>query len=69
MSEPCKVVKRVFTLFRGGAKMNWAAFLSFFHPMAVCIICGLWVLWILKKDYSEQTLSEENEKKRTALGK
>jgi len=47
--------------------MNWAAFLSFFHPMAVCIICGLWVLWLLKRDYSEQLLSDEREKKKISL--
>jgi hypothetical protein len=44
--------------------MNWAAFLSFVHPLAVCIICGLWVLWILKKDYSELLLSEERDRKK-----
>jgi len=33
--------------------MNWAAFLSFFHPMIVCVICALWILWILKKDYPQ----------------
>jgi hypothetical protein len=33
--------------------MNWAAFLSFFHPMMVVVICGIWILWILSKDYRQ----------------
>lgn len=47
--------------------MNWAAFLSFFHPMAVCIICGVWVLWILKRDYSERLLSDERLRKKISV--
>ena len=38
--------------------MNWAALLSFLHPMLVCVICGLWILWILKKDYSQEAIDE-----------
>lgn len=33
--------------------MNMAALLSFLHPMIVMVICGIWVLSILKSDYSE----------------
>jgi hypothetical protein len=33
--------------------MNMAALLSFLHPMIVMVICGIWVLAILKTDYSE----------------
>jgi len=32
--------------------MNMAALLSFLHPMLIMIICGVWVLAILKSDYS-----------------
>ena len=38
--------------------MNWEAFLSFLHPMLACIICGVWILWILKKDYSKKVINE-----------
>ena len=46
--------------------MNWAAFLSFLHPMLVCIICGIWILFILKRDYSEKIINRvKNEVKNT----
>ena len=32
--------------------MNIAALLSFLHPMLIMIICGIWVLAILRSDYS-----------------
>ncbi len=38
--------------------MNWAALLSFLHPMLACIICGVWILWILKKNYSKEVIDE-----------
>lgn len=32
--------------------MNMAALLSFLHPMLMSIICGIWVLAILEREYS-----------------
>lgn len=43
--------------------MNWAAFLSFFHPMITCIICGIWILWIIRKEY--QVSAKEKEFRKT----
>jgi len=45
-------------------EMNWAAFLSFFHPMITCIICGIWVLWIVRKEY--RVSETEREIRKTA---
>lgn len=42
--------------------MNWAAFLSFFHPMIVGVICGVWVLWILNKEYSQALKLKESQR-------
>jgi len=38
--------------------MNWAAFFSFVHPLAVVLFCGIWILLIIKKEY-EQKIDEQ----------
>jgi len=43
--------------------MNWAALLSFIHPMAVVLICGFWILHIISKEY-KQKIDEQTEVKK-----
>lgn len=39
--------------------MNWAAVLTFLHPLLTMIVCSAWILLILKKEY-KPFLDEEH---------
>lgn len=42
--------------------MNWAAFFAFAHPLAAVLICGLWILSIIKKEYPQKVHEQEHSK-------
>ncbi|GEM_PF-6822991 len=46
-------------LIEGGVGMNWAAVLTFLHPLLTMIVCSAWILLILKKEY-KPFLDEEH---------
>ncbi len=44
--------------------MNWSALLSFLHPMLTVVAASVWVIVILKREYSsyiqEEVFTKEN---------